>query len=269
MYGTGSVFFRGFVLPLGLAMLVANVSYGGRPEATPPLGYKSPVAVYSAYRNAREKGDWRTVFFCMTPRSRDGEVFPAYDGCLFRQHDPKVRAVMKKYGVEVDKVMKRYVEEYKKKHGVALPTEEIAGRDVEKPKTDKPTVSGALAASADSVAPVPNGPPPPSLPPVDNDILRKLVLQMVTDKAGFYAEAMETYLPHGRQSDSLLPEYSNLEELRVSGDEATGRVTMTTFMLRGAPGEPERREKSLVIRGQALFRRLDGRWFLVGIVSEP
>ncbi len=204
----------------------------GNGIAEPAQGYSSPRDAFNAMRSASDRKDWRTVFFSLTPNNQDAAVFGLFDSCTFcEEANAKVRAAMKRHGLELGKVFAEYGKGYRQKHGVDL---------------DKLSAEAAKQ-------------PAPSLPPADGELLSKVVLKLVTDKAGFYAEASEAITPKVR--DVLAPDYGNLEGLTVSRDVATGWVTRTLYHLKAEPGKPEVKEADPPERVQCCFRKLNGRWY--------
>lgn len=185
-------------------------------------GYSSPRDALDAMQHAIAKRDWLTVFFSLTPAGQDDAVYDAFYECSFREGDSTLRAVMKRYGLNVDEVTGEYTKKYQEKHGVDL---HKLGQ----------------------------------LPEVDRQLLREIVLRRVTNKSAFYRESSEALVP--KIKDPLAPSYGDLEGVAVSKDAATGWVPMTLYYLKGEPGKPDMIKAGSAQRVERHFRRLNGRWY--------
>jgi hypothetical protein len=186
--------------------------------------------------------------------------------CIYHE-DSKVRPVMKKYGLETDKVMSQYNKEYKRKYGVDLDKLQAEADKRSKERFDRHLKSHPEIAKAksDVAVPVPYEPgeaPEPSPPPFDSEMLSRVVLGLVSDKAAFYAEASEATV--SKVKDVAEPDYGDLHGLTVSGNSAAGWVTVTTYCLHMRPGKPDAREPNPPHREQHCFCKLNGRWYVAG-----
>jgi len=289
------------VLMLGPAAPAADPS---RPEVRggpAAQGYGSPREAYEAYRRALDKDDWRTAFHCFTPAARDDQVFATFDGATFRAEEPKVAAAMKKYGLDLDTVLKEYTKQYRDKHGVDLEKLEAerARRYHERMKKyldDLPKAANAkdglvtVPAPAEAqpepsvpplvAVPQPAGVPPeppvpaiwgppmpaeeepePSMPPIDYELLRDVVLRLVADKAGFYEEVNRAIRPE-KKEDLLRATLGPLQRVAMTGERATGWITVTGYHLARRSDGIERKEADPAWPRRLHFRRLGGRWFL-------
>jgi len=248
--------------------LAAPAADPGRHEASngpAAQGYGSPREAYEAYRRALDKDDWRTAFHCFTPAARDDQVFRTFDAATFRAEEPKVGAAMKKYGLGVETVMKEYTKQYRDKHGVDLEKlqAEIDRRRQERLKeylNDHPearTVQGDLEA----VTVPAEVQPKLSMPPFDHELLREIVLRSVTDNAGFYTDVNRAIRP-AKKNDTLRPTLGPLERVTITGDRATGWITVTNYHLAFEADGIERKEADPPWPQRMHFRRLGGRWFV-------
>jgi hypothetical protein len=228
-------------------------------------GYSSPQEAFNAMRTADGRRDWRTVFLSLTPANQDDSILGLFDTCMFCcERNEELRIVMKKHGLELGRVAEEYSKEYLQKHGVDLEklSAEAAKRAKEHlerylkahPEIANQTSEGALAVPYE-----PGEEQPPSLPPVDEELMSRVVLRLVTDKAGFYEQGREAVTP--KIKDILEPDLGNLEGLKVPGDAATGWVTETTYHLHGEPGKPDVKEADAPHRVECCFRNLNGRWY--------
>lgn len=233
----------------------------------PVRGYSSPREAFNAMRVARDRRDWRTVFASLTSTNQDAAVFGLFDDCSFcDERKPKVRAAMKKYGLEIGKVMAEYSKEYQQKHGIDLDKLAAEAQKHNKEHAEKYMKAHPEIARTPGIAiPMPYEPgekPEPSLPPVDGEILSKVVLRMVTDKIGFYEEACEAIRP--KVKDILEPDCGGLEDLKVSGDKANGWVTVTPYHLAG-----NTKEADAPVRVECCFRKLNGKWYNGELNHQP
>jgi hypothetical protein len=253
------------VLILGLTAPAADPGRRETPNGPAAQGYPSPREAYEAYRQALDKDDWRTAFYCFTPAAGDDQVFGTFDGATFRAEEPKVAAAMKKYGLGVETVMKEYTKQYRDKHGVDLEKlqAEIARRRQERLKKyieDHPEAR-VVTDDYEAVTVPAEAEPKLSMPPFDHELLREIVLRFVTDKAGFYAEVNGATIP-AKKNDTLRSTLGPLERVTITGDRATGWITVTNYHLAFAADGIERKEPDPPRPQRMRFRRLNGRWFL-------
>jgi hypothetical protein len=171
---------------------------------------------------------------------------------------------MKKHGLALDKVGAEYSKEYRQKHGVDLDnlSAELAKKSKEHlerylkahPEIDKDKLEGGIAAPYE-----PGEEQPQSMPPVDGELMSRVVLRLVTDKAGFYCAGREAVTP--KVKGLLEPDIGNLEGLKVFGDVATGWVSVTTYHLHGESGKPDVKEADAPSRVKYFFRKLNDGWY--------
>ncbi len=67
------------------------------PKTDVPKEYASPQEVFEANQKACRAHDWRTAYFCLTPKRRENEVFESLFACKMHEDKPNVQAVLKKY----------------------------------------------------------------------------------------------------------------------------------------------------------------------------
>jgi hypothetical protein len=269
-----------FAVLILLALSLADV-YAVATEAIQKMatGYSSPQEAFSARRNAVDRRDWRTAFFTLTPQAQDAEILGLFDSCIFHQErNVTARAAMKKYGLAIDTVFAEYNKAYHQKYGVDLDKLQaevdeynkkntkplvdlpglgtdvkLRGAQATNPRQPRPRITPAPTASSE-----PGQKSAPSLPDTDGDLLAKVVLRLVTDKAGFCEEAQEAITPKVR--GRLAPDYGDLEAITVSRESATGWLTVTYYSL-SAKGGLETRN-SYHERVPVPFRKLNGRWYV-------
>lgn len=214
-----------------------------KPEA--PRLYSSPDAVFNAFREASKKHDWRTAFFCLTPQAREAAVLEAFSLCNLSTRNPKIPGILKKFGAEGKVVYAEYQRRYREKYGEA-------------PQEIKP----APPAFSRPPSPFPEEKDWPPFPPRDQDLLRKIVNGLITDKPGFY-EAVNNILEYGRAP------IGKLEDLIIQGDTATGQASKTLYVINiGAGGRPEK-ELEEALKEIYCFRKLNGAWFIDKREEDP
>lgn len=218
-----------------------------------PKTYSSPRAVFDAYRQAREKQDWRTVYLCWTPHDRNVLISEAFFGCQMHPDDPDVLGVLKKYGVTEDAIEAEYFKRYKAKHGV-----DLAKLHADRVATDKASHARRKQepeASSDS-GPVPVDPAAlPPQPPEDLELLHEAVCADVSDNEGFYVAVSKLFA--ARDPDVTAP-IGPLERLTLRGNRATGSAMTTLFHIEG----PLNKKVGQTISTPFRFRKVDGGWFL-------
>jgi hypothetical protein len=229
-------------------MVVLGGEPGGAANSAPTEGYSSPQEAFNAMRSAGERGDWRTVFLCRSPASRDADFLETFDRCCFHTEDRAVRAVMRKYGLDNGDMDREYRKRYREARGVDLPQnylKVISEEDNKKPKL--------------KATPVVGPPPPDASHPLDERILAEAALRIVTDKAGFYEEATKALV----RDPADLPKWGDLHGVVVSGDSATGWADITGYYWSAEGGGRPEKKVSQVFRDQKFgFRKSNGRWFV-------
>lgn len=232
-----------------------------RPAPESVEGYSSPQAAFDAFRQARDIRDWRAVYLTLAESSRDSDVFATFDNCIFSL-DPKVTAVLTKYGLGLDRVMTEYAKRYRDAFGVDLDSirAERRRRLDEWRKTNSesskshPSTPGEVALKSPGVPPDDLG---PVVPPIDKDVLIPIVLHFVTDKVAFYEEANKLLYPQGNR---LFPRIGALSDITISGDGARGRAKVTSYFV--VSGLVRQDGPSLE---SVHFLRVNDRWFLHGL----
>jgi len=153
--------------------------------------YLSPTAVFNAYREGRDKRDWRKCFSCLAPKAQDDAVFEMFFECA-ESDSGEASAIRQKYGLDEAAITGALEKARNAKHGVGI-TRSGEGR--------------------------------PSAAP-DRNLARDVVIARVKDKAEFYEAASNLFDRKGAVSP-----LGDLEELVVHGDTATGRARITIFHL--------------------------------------
>lgn len=217
-----------------------------------PKTFSSPREVFDVFRQAQEKRDWRTVFYCWTPRARKVCVFEALFACQMNPDDHNVLAVLKEYGVKDDAIEAEYFKLYKAKHGV----------DLAKLKSDREAKVRAMGvrikqeredSSDGGPIPVDNATVPPQLPE-DLDLLREAVSTGIADNEGFYIAVNTLFANRDHDMTPIGP----LEKVTVRGNTATGSASTTLFHLE----LPLNKKFGQKITTTYHFRRLANGWFL-------
>jgi hypothetical protein len=249
------------VIALSLAVVLAaetNWPTGAAERrATVVKGYSSPGEAFEAFRRARDAADWRAVLLCLPESSRDGEIVATFDNCSFSL-DPKVAAVLQKYGLAPARVWQLYRKKYQEKHGVDLDRlqAEVRQGTAEGAEDQARAAKGRSEQRGSMPAPV------PTLPPVDETVLREAVVAMVTDRVAFYDEANKVLFP--QNAGAARATLGTLTNLAVSGDTASAQVLVTRHYLRSMPNGAFGVHNQKPVSEQLYFLRVDGRWFLAG-----
>jgi ketosteroid isomerase-like protein len=217
--------------------------------------YSSPQAVFDAFREARKRGDWKTLFPCMTVEFRDDQTFEAFFSCSMRSSTPEVRALYAKFGVRPAAIQADYHKQYKAKHGIDIPERLSERRKVEPSEEPKQTLNAGTPSASEATA-APAGAPDPwaAVPPTDADILRRVVCAAVKDREGFCA-AVERMI--GRPPTPI----GELGQLKVDGDTAVGHAKTTIYHLGSQPGKGSQKvgqEVNVTFR----FRKQNGKWLI-------
>ncbi len=255
-----------------------------------PPGYSSPQEAFVARRNARAKRDWRTCFASSTPVVQEAEAQDlvgcwilteaGMEGVYFDNTEDgrrvgmvKLRAVMKKHGLEHKEFWAQYLKEYHATHGVdlaKLTAEAIKrGRErmdkcLEKHPLEREAVENHLKKYPEDIdlfflPPEPGEEPDSPLPELDDELFGKTIKTMtarVTNQAVFYEEASEIIRNKDEQDPEPTYDFSDLQGVAVSGDSARGWIEWT--IVRFVAGVKKASQPTRLLRS---FRRLDGRWY--------
>jgi hypothetical protein len=207
-------------------MAVEGSLYAG--ESSPGQGFASPQAAYEAMDRAMKTKDWRGAFRCITPGSQEAAVWANYQDWIFVEENAEVRALLNKYGVGIDVVLKQYGEEKE--------------RTIQTGKASVSTNRDPKISSDHE--------------PLDFELWRKIVLRRLSDKAGFFSDTRDLTLKRGGE----FPQFGPLYDIRVAGDAATGLTTMTTSFEKSDETGIKKVYTTDVKTHH--FRRLNGRWFV-------
>jgi hypothetical protein len=187
------------------------------------MRYASPTAVFDAYREAREKRDWRKCFSLLTLEAQNDALFESFFAC--GMHDSKEsRAILKKYGLDDAAVGDALRKKYKEKYGIDIDTAEGAA---------------SVALLGDS----------------DRDLLVDVVAAHVKDRAGFFEAENNPFV------EATVSPFGDLEQLVVHDDTATGRAATSSFHDETPPGEATRKVEDKIYK-TFYFRRVNGGWLL-------
>jgi hypothetical protein len=221
-------------------------------ESAKPRVHLSPQSVFDAYRDVCNKRAWRAAYACMTPKAKVFAVYESWYACLLSDRDPKVVAILDRFELKSDTIDEDYARRYQKKYGIDPRTPiATAGHGSEKVATVIIGPKGELTPG-ETVAPKP-------LPPLDQELFAQAVYAETKDGAGFY-EAVQRVM---NREDSERIE--RIDGVRVQGDTATGRVTLSTFitMISSKPGGLTTTTKTPTSRVQEFqFRKSGGTWLL-------
>ena len=81
-----------FLLPIFLSGR-PQVGHGGEIAQD---RYSSPTAVFSAYREASRRKDWRKLFACLTPEKQNDLIFECFFACA-EKNSTEARAIVKSH----------------------------------------------------------------------------------------------------------------------------------------------------------------------------
>ena len=200
--------------------------------ADDPKSYDSPQQVFDAYREANANGNYRSVFFCLTPAARDNALFRMY---VSHRNNPQMTAVTKKYGIEMDEVSIKYHQQYKTKHGKQHKAVSLDGTELIQPSLSSPPIA------------------PHQL--VDKALYRDVVCAEVSDKAGFYDAAAKIT----KTSDDL-PPVGKLQDLKVQGESAKGNANVTRIVYSLRTGKLKKELDTYLETFH--FRKAEGGWLI-------
>jgi hypothetical protein len=233
-------------IALAFSVGAALLGCSHKQSAVESRGADTPSERFDAFQKAGENGDWRAVFFCLTPEAQDDAIFEAYFACNMRLNDAKVLALLQSFGVSSDVVDKKYYEQYELKHGMSTPDSQREG--VPAPLSSGASNASAILGSEES--------PAHRAPPLDQDLYRNVVLSLIADKAKFY-DAACGILQNGR----TFPGRKNLRDLSITGDAATGIADTTMQHLESASGEtPHEVQQQVAVK--FYFRSVSGNWLI-------
>ena len=266
---------------------------GEREPAQAPLGYSSPQEAFQARRTAIARRDWRTSFSSMTRETQDQWVREFAGAWLLVKSGfetpwgglgeaarnaaiAKFYAIMKRHGLEYQKISDENNKRYREIHGVDLDKilaerrkryrKLLEARWKEHPEErdewEKVLKEHPEYLDVDPGELPPGEKPWPDLPEPDEELVEKVVYSLLIDRAGLYEEAMEfltSKVKHPGGGDYLLggnDVFGDLQGVTVSGDTARGWVVLTRFL--GVSGVKKAMKPERVLRR---FRRVNGRWY--------
>jgi hypothetical protein len=254
---------------LGIRLAI-TLPYVAADEKTPPKApymYSSPKAVFHAYRNALNRHEWQSSFFCMSPKARRDLVFEAFVSFGLHQHDPEFVGLLNKFGVDMKAMYAEYQKRYKKKHGTDT-AKAIGDRNRAAAKaaeygnnhaTKQPASERTLATTSGA-----EQTPARCDHPHDEDLYREVVGDQIKDNVGFFVEVTRllTQMEHDSPTGDLSPEIlGDLEQVSVNDDVATGRAEVRHFHLEARNAEPLRKVATTSYTTYR-FRRLNGGWLI-------
>ncbi len=198
----------------------------------------------------------------MTKDARDCDILSTFDNCSF-SGSKKIDAVMKKYRLESDGVFHEYAVKYRGKHGVDLEKQTIQVKsDAAKRLNGQQEQAAGSETGSSKPNASKNGEGQSAFPlEIDEEVLQDVVLRLVTDKVAFYEEANKALYP---LAGTLLPSLNKigvLSDLKVSDNEASGKVAVTSYHLEGL-NEVDTVREDHPHDAPVHFRKVNGRWFL-------
>jgi hypothetical protein len=254
--------FRSALIVAAWSQSIVLAQNTAAPKTAPPSPrvYPSPEAAFEAYREAIAKGDARTEYFCQVPELR-GDTYQAYaTGVGFAGHKPEVIAVVKKFAVEWATIAAEYDKRHKQKYGSSfdkLTQDYVAKRDKALAEYEK--IHGKNKFPVIPEAVVKQVGPGPQM---DQELLRKLINEKISDKDEFIvAMDLATQDPK-KPRDPPGP----LKNLRVKGDMAVGTTYSIVRGERTEAGQPTKQfadKFEFTIR----FRKTNDGWLVAG--EEP
>lgn len=282
---TAFLFCAASLVSLGAAV---DALAGEGPATDAPPGYASPQEAFEARRDAVARRDWRRAFASSTPEVQDAEVSLLGFGWLLveggmeggpfdgpgeegrKEGRVKLRATMKKYGLDAERLWAEYDKRYLASHGVDLAKikaelrrrgRERLERRLQEHPDERAEVEEHLKEHPEDadlflLPPDPGEEPDPSLPDLDDPLLIAVILALVADKAGFYEEASEIFTPRAKDESGYVDVFGNLKGVTVAGDSAKGWIRWSRSVMRNGT-----RDVWKPVRVLRKFRRLDGRWY--------
>ena len=271
--------------PLGFA---TGAPADDRPGTSTPPGYPYPREAFEAGRDALARRDWRTLFNSLTPEAQDAQVFllglgwlmleGGMEGGPFDRLDEagrkegmsRLRATMKKHGLDGERLWAEYDKRYLAAHGVDLAKikadlrrrgRERLERYLKEHPAERAEVEEAIREHPEDAdlflpPPGPGDEPDPALPELDDTILARVIPTLVTDRAGFYEAASEILTPKVKHWGGYDDVFGDLKGPVVTGDAAKGWVAWTRSQIKN--GTRDLWEPVRVVR---TFRRRDGGWY--------
>jgi hypothetical protein len=253
-----SPFIAAILAAISLVVPVFQI-VAAEPVTETTIVYPSPIAVYEVFRASYDRRDWQTIFSCLTPKFRDEQVFEAFVACSMQPSNPRIVAVLKRHGVNSEKIRAEYHRRYKEKYGIdiarLLADRKAVAEEAAQPQKSK---EGTPASGKDKGIAVPGKSEElkPPCPPTDEVLLQASVCEAVTNKAAFCCE-VDTIIKNGERSAPM----GKLEQLTVDGDKAVGLAT-TVVCHYGA--QPDRKSQ-MVMQEMGIhfcFRKVDGSWLI-------
>jgi len=184
---------------IGLWLASTGKLAAEEPKSQPPVVYLSPTAVFEAWRAARNNGDWRTVFSCLTPEFQEYAVLERYIGTGLTSAQREAESIRRKHGLDGEAMLV----EYRKL---------VAERQRKAEKDREANLKHEQV-------------------PSDDELLRKVLCAHIKDKAGFFKDV--TNLMRNPAWESPV---GNLQNLKIRGDAATGATKEASFRFRKVNG---------------------------------
>lgn len=279
------------VASLGPQGFAIGASADDAPRTYAPPGYASPQEAFDARRDAVARRDWRKVFASLTPEVQDEEVMNlAYfwiyieDGMEGGPFDKlpeaerragmaRMRAVMKKHGLELQELWAEHDKLYQAAHGVdrAKIVADLRKRGRERMEEARKKATAEERKEFDDFLKenpeavdefifLPGEKPNAPVPEPDLELFFKIMEARITDKAAFFEEASEIFEPKPKPKTRDKPGdenvFGDLKGLIVTGDSAQGWIVWNrSQMVNGT------RDVWPPVRLLRKFRKLDGRWY--------
>lgn len=251
--------YRSAVFLLLACISTASLSAGddGTAEHKEPgmKRYSSPNAVFDAYRQAYRSGDWRTFYFLFTTKAQRDLVFEANFACedAGGAKFESLKKIRQELGAREAALGKRYLEEYKRKHGHAEAIDKYLAKAVPYWESKNKGTGASKTGESDAI-PAADKAAVDDLP-VDEELARAALYDATKDKVGFFT-AVQKVLGEDRKANII----GDLEQVAVKGDKATGRAKITILPTRG-----ESRPAAETIDKTFEFQRVNGGWLLDGV----
>jgi hypothetical protein len=182
----------------------------------------------------------------------------------------RLRATMKKYGLDAERLWTEYDKRYLAAHGVDLAKikaelrrrgrermeRRLKGHPAERAEVEKYIKEHPEDADQFLLPPEPGEEPGPSLPELDDELLDMVIPTLITDRSAFYEAASEIFTPKTKGKSGDDDVFGNLKGLRVTGDTAKGWIAWSRSHV-----EKGTRDVYEPVRVLRKFRRLGGRWY--------
>lgn len=206
-----------------MLLLVAIISATARAQDTPrSVGYESIENLFAAYRTARNKGDWRTLFALGTDANRN-EIITAIALSPRVASDPQLKAILKKHGLDWN--------EFNRQLGGVLSAD----------KLDK--LNDAEIGNVTKKA---------------SNIVRSADF----DKTGLYAAAQEHFSKSGDFWDFTVHELRKVKHNGSVATGRAVTTHFTKVRTTGPGVAPHERTTKISGSEALHFRRIEGRWYL-------